>query len=71
MLPRDFGNHNTVYGYFNRWSKEGIWKKVMDFLRKKERIRQNRKPDPSAASVDSQSVKSAIQGNKIGIHGGK
>ena len=64
MLPGDFGNWNTVYGYFNRWSKDKIWKKVMDILRKKERKRQGRKENPSAGSVDSQSVKTALQGTE-------
>ncbi len=71
MLPGDFGPWNTVYGYFNKWSKDKIWKKIMDILRKKERRRQGRKENPSAGSVDSQSVKSALQGEDIGFDGGK
>lgn len=71
MLPSEFGQWNTVHGYFNKWSKGGIWKKVMDILRKKERKRQGRNENPSAASVDSQSVKSALQKEGIGIDGGK
>jgi putative transposase len=71
MLPRDFGNWNTVYGYFRRWSKDKTWKKIMDRLRKMERTRQGRKKNPSAGSIDSQSVKSALQGEDVGIDGGK
>jgi putative transposase len=71
MLPRDFGHWNTVFGYFNRWSKNGTLKKVTDALRRKERKRQGRKEDPSAGSIDSQSVKSALQGEETGIDGGK
>ncbi|SLM30782.1 transposase [Desulfamplus magnetovallimortis] len=71
MLPNDFGPWSTIYGYYNKWSKLKIWKTLMDELRKMVRKRQGRKPDPSAGSVDSQSVKSSIQGESIGIDGGK
>jgi len=71
MLPGDFGHQNTVYGYFNRWSKDKTWKKIMNILRKKERKRRGRKENPSAGSADSQSVKSSLQGKEIGFDGGK
>jgi putative transposase len=71
MLPKEYGPWSTAYGYFNRWSKSGLWKKVMDVLRKKERQRQARKANPSAGCVDSQSVKTATQGKDVGIDGGK
>ncbi len=71
MPPKEYGPWSTVYGYFSRWSKAEIWKKIMDFLRKMERKRQGRKAEPSAGSIDSQSVKSGIQGEAVGIDGGK
>jgi len=43
-----------VYGYFNRWRQAGVWQQVMDQLTQQERQRQQRKPTPSAGSVDSQ-----------------
>ncbi len=56
-LPHDFPPHSTVYGYFRRWRDAGIWQRVNDALRPQVRIQAGRNPTPSAASVDSQSVK--------------
>lgn len=71
MLPKEYGAWSTVYGYFNRWSAQGLWEKVLTFVRKRERLRQGRFAEPSAGCVDSQSVKTATQGRDIGIDGGK
>jgi putative transposase len=71
MLPSDFGLWPTVYGYFYRWSRSDVWKRLMNILRSQERRRQGRRAEPSAGCVDSQSVKAAIQGQDIGFDGGK
>lgn len=71
MLPLAFGKWQTVYGYFNRWRQKGIWKEIMEVLTQKERKRQGRKPQPSAGSVDSQSIKTATHGKTKGFDGGK
>lgn len=71
MLPKEFGPWSTAYGYFRKWSKEKVWENIMDSLRKQERKRQGRDEEPSAGSVDSQSVKSSLQGCAVGIDGGK
>ena len=71
MLPKTFGAWQTVYGYFNRWSRQGVWRQVMEALTQQERHRQGRKPTPSAGCVDSQSVKMANQRGPKGDDGGK
>ncbi|MBT3602766.1 MAG: IS5 family transposase [Candidatus Latescibacteria bacterium] len=71
MLPLVFGKWKTVYGYFNTWSKQGIWQSVQGALAQKERQRQGRKPHASAGCVDSQSVKTATQGQTKGYDANK
>lgn len=67
MLPKDFGNWSTVYGYFKRWRGGEVWADLMKQLRQMERVRQGRKPEPSAGSIDSQSIKTATQNEDIGF----
>ena len=42
MLPQGFGKWKTVYGYFNTWSRNGIWQQVLEVLTQKERQRQHK-----------------------------
>src|ERR671915_952396 len=67
MLPKDFDPWNTVYGYFWRWRREGRWSRRMEQLRHAERRRQGRAPEPSAGSIDSQSIKTGTQGSDAGF----
>lgn len=57
MLPKDLPPWQTVYGYFRRWKKAGLWKQINEALVKKVRVKKGCKPEPSAGIVDSQSVK--------------
>jgi putative transposase len=70
-LPKSFGHWNTVYSYFNRWSKAGTWSCIMEHLRHQERTRQGRAEEPSTGCVDSQSVKTITYGDSRGFDGGK
>jgi len=62
----------SVYYYFRKWQKEGIWGQILAFLVEKERVRQGRNRHASAVAIDSQSVKkgslisldTGIDGNK-------
>src|ERR671914_1187143 len=67
MLPKDFDPWNTVYGYFWRWRRGGRWSRRMEQLRHAERRRQERQPEPSAGSIDSQSIKTATQDSDVGF----
>ena len=57
MLPHDFPPHQTVYKYFRKWQRQGIWQAIHDELRGELRQDLGREPDSSRAIADSQSVK--------------
>lgn len=71
MMPKEFGQWNTIYGYFRRWRQQGVWARVMATLRQWERQCQGRLREPSASCADSQSIKAATQGTDIGFDGNK
>src|SRR5262245_14187859 len=71
MVPREFGKWNTIYAYFKGWREKGVWAKLMETLRQRERRRQGRQAEPSAGSVDSQSNKTTTQATEVGFDGGK
>jgi putative transposase len=72
MLPHDFPVWGTVYDYFREWRGAGIWDQVLDALRPQLRVKQGRDPEPSAAIIDSQSIKtSAVRGPEKGYDAGK
>ncbi|MCY0920043.1 IS5 family transposase [Streptomyces sp. H27-G5] len=72
-LPHDFPPHTTVYGYFKEWEKDGTTEEIHDTLRDQLRAKKGRRILPTAAIVDSQSVKASPNAPEAtqGFDGGK
>jgi len=71
LLPGDFGPWQTVYGYFRRWSQDWTWGFIHNVLRDCLRHAEGRQVAPTAAIVDSQSVKTPDQAGERGYDAGK
>ena len=71
MLPRDYAPWQTVYGYFRRWTREGLIERIHERLRDAVRRAEGRQACPSAAVLDSQSVRTPDQAGGRGYDAGK
>jgi len=59
LVPHDLPAWGTVYWYFRRWRDGGVWDQVLKELRMEVRTQQGRNAEPSAAIIDSQSIKTS------------
>jgi len=72
-LPADFPPHQSVYALFRRWTRAGAWCRLYAVLRERARVAAGRGPLPSAAVIDSQTVRGAdtVPGATAGYDAGK
>jgi transposase len=71
LLPHDFPPYSTVHSFYRRARLSGLWDTVLQHLVSKTREDAGRKPGPTYALIDSQSVKTVAAGEQRGIDGGK
>jgi putative transposase len=71
MLPHDLPAKSTVYDDFKQWKADGTWQAILDALRPQVRVAGGHDPNPSVASIDSQTVKATEIADSRGYDGGK
>jgi transposase len=71
MMPRDLAPPDAAHRWFTAWRRDGTWDRIHDELRRRLRVQAGRDPKPSAAVLDSQTIKSSEGGQARGFDMGK